>query len=124
MACIRQAIITGVVLSLFGCQSLATADDVPARIVNPTEASREALQDVINAALGTQVVLADDALTGSSILTLEHNPPGSIRNLPAQGRTLDAPIQFRLLLHGADCILVDQRDGSRHTLPATSCFPE
>lgn len=121
---VRQAINTGMLLALIGCQTLATAEDIPARIVNPTEASRKALQDTIHAVLATRVTLADDALTGSSILTLEHNPSGNMQNMAATGRTLTAPIQFRLLRNGVDCILVDQRDDSRHTLMNTKCAPE
>ncbi len=121
---IRTALIAGVAFTLFGCQTLATAGDVPARITDPTDASRAALRDAVNEALGIQVTLAEDALTTSSILTLEHNPPGSINSMPAQGRTLDAPIQFRLMMNGSDCILVNQRDGRRHTLADTTCSPE
>jgi hypothetical protein len=59
---------------LAGCQTIASADDVPARITNPTDASRAALQQAVNDALHTEVLLADNALTDSSILIIERSP--------------------------------------------------
>lgn len=114
----------GIVLALFACQTVATAGDAPARIVNPTAASRKALQETVNVALATQVTLAEDALTRSSILTLEHKPQGSINSSPAQGRILVAPIQLQLLTNGSECFLVDQRDGRHYILAHTNCVPE
>jgi hypothetical protein len=37
---------------------------------------------------------------------------------------MDAPIQFRLVINGDDCILIDQRDRSRHNLENTTCEAE
>ncbi len=37
---------------------------------------------------------------------------------------MEAPFQFRLVINGDDCILVDLRDDSRHTLNDTVCIAE
>jgi len=105
-----------------GCQTVAMGDDKPARIIDPTDDSRAALQQTVNAALNTNVTLADDALTDSSLLIVERVMPKSMAGSPAQGRTMDMPIQFRLVINGDDCILIDQRDESRHVLQDTSCI--
>ncbi|MCH8116811.1 MAG: hypothetical protein IIA78_01670, partial [Proteobacteria bacterium] len=114
----------GVVLTIVGCQTLASGADVSARITEPTDDSRAALQNAVNDALNIRVALADDALTGSSVLIIERNPPRNMQSPPAQGRNMDTPILFRLVLNGSDCILIDQRDDSRYPLEKTTCAAE
>jgi hypothetical protein len=109
---------------VLGCQTVGADYDRPARITNPTEASRAALQETVNNILNTDVTLADDALTTSSVLTIEHTPPRTLQNPTPDGRILDMPFQFRLVINGSDCILIDQRDRSRHTLNDTNCVAE
>ncbi|HNP34234.1 MAG TPA: hypothetical protein PKK10_00160 [Woeseiaceae bacterium] len=100
------------------------ADDQPARIVDASDESRAALQQVVNEVLRTEVLLADDALTNSSVLTIERNIPRRIDGQPAQGRNMDTPIQFRLVKNGDACVLIESRDGARHYLPHTKCAAE
>ena len=109
---------------LAGCQTMATGTDVPARITNPSAASRAALQNAVNDALHTEVLLAASALTTSSILVIERNPPRSMQNQAATGRNMDPPMRFHLVLNNSECILVDQRDESRHLLEDTTCAAE
>ncbi len=120
----RRAVIVGVVLATVGCQTLAGGEDVSARITDPTDHSRAALQNAVNDALNTDVALADDALTASSVLIIVRNPPRNMQSPPAQGRNMDMPIRFRLVLNGSDCILIDQRDDSRYLLEKTTCAAE
>ncbi len=124
MALKPGAVIAGVAITVVGCQTMATGEDMSARITNPTDHSRAALQNAVNDALNTDVALADDALTDSSVLTIERHRPRSMQSPPAQGRNMDTPIQFRLVLNGSDCILIDQRDNSRHLLEKTTCAAE
>ncbi len=124
MALKPGAVIAGVALTMVGCQTLASGEDVAARITNPTDHSRAVLQNAVNDALNTDVALADDALTDSSVLTIERHPPRSMQSPPAQGRNMDTPIQFTLVLNGSDCILIDQRDNSRYLLEKTTCVAE
>ncbi len=111
-------------LVLTACRTYGSAEDVPARIDDPTDAGRAELQRSVNSALGTAVLLANDALTDSSTLTIEQNQPGTMQNPQPQGRILDMPVQFRLVKRGNDCYLVDQRDGTRYLLEHTSCATE
>ena len=124
MALKSGAVIAGVAITVVGCQTLASGEDMSARITNPTAHSRAALRNAVNDALNTDVALADDALTDSSVLTIERYPPRSMQSPPAQGRNMDTPIQFRLVLNGSDCVLIDQRDNSRYLLDKTSCAVE
>ena len=111
-------------MSMSGCKNVAPDADQAAVIVNPDAASRAALQQTVNAALHTDVTLADDALTDTSVLIIERKMPQSIEGSPAQGRNMEMSIQFRLVTDGANCILVDQRDASRHILADTRCVAE
>lgn len=108
--------------AMVACQTVATNDDMPALITDPTDASRAALQQAVNAALNTEVLLADDALTNTSLLIIERVMPRTMEGSPAQGRTMDMPFQFRLVINGDDCVLIDQRDESRYPLQDTSCM--
>ena len=123
MISMHAFIIAGLTV-LAGCQTMATGTDVPARITNPSAASREALQNTVNDALHTEVLLAASALTTSSILVIERNPPRSLQNQAPTGRIMDPPMRFHLVLNNSECILVDQRDESRHLLEDTICAAE
>ncbi len=79
---------------------------------------------MVNEALGTEVMLADTALTDSSLLLIERWPPGTMDNPVPQGRILEKPIRFRLVINGLDCVLIDQRDGARYLLENTTCEAE
>jgi hypothetical protein len=117
-------LVPGLLLAMAGCNSMAVADDVPARIPVPTAASRAALQAAVNDALRTDVLLAADAFTDSSVLTVERNVPRSIDGQSAQGRNMELPLRFRLVKSGDACVLIDERDGSRHVLADTDCIAE
>ncbi len=116
-----KILVTGVAGGLGACQTVATDTDQPAVISAPNEASRAALQLAVNTALNTDVMLADNALTDTDLLVIERAPPQSIAGSPAGGRTMDAPIQFRLVINGGECVLVDQRNESRYPLANTHC---
>lgn len=107
-----------------GCQTLADGYDKPARIVNPDYASRAALQEAVNKAFGTDVTLADNALTDSSVLTIERSPRPTMDNPSPLGRNMEMPFQLRLVINSAECILIDQRDHNRYVLTNTSCEAE
>ena len=110
--------------TLTGCQTVNTDLDRAARIKNADADSRAALQAAVNEALGTEVLLAQDALTDTSLLTIERWPAGTMENPVPQGRSLEKPVLFRLVINGSDCILIDQRNESRHVLEDTECATE
>lgn len=118
------SVVAALCVAVVGCKTVATDQDEAARIVDPDDASRTALRRAVNTALHTEVTLADDALTESSLLIIERSPARSIQSHPTQGRIMEAPIQFRLVIHGEDCVLIDERDRSRYRLENTRCKAE
>ncbi len=122
MANTATHLIIGGLAALAGCQTVASDTDVPARVINPTEASRAALQRVVDDALGTTVMITNDALTTSNILTIERRPPATPEGRLATGRNMEPAIQFRLVSNAGRCILIDTRDDSRHPLESTTCI--
>jgi hypothetical protein len=112
-----------VVTGLPGCQTISSGADQPAIISSANDASRADLQRAVNSALNTDVALAADALTDTDILIIERSQAQRIGGLPADGRMMDLPVQFRLVLRDGDCVLIDQRNNSRYALPGTTCNP-
>ena len=108
---------------VMGCQTTAIETDHAARITNPDSASRAALQAAVYAALHTNVRISDTALTDGDVLTIEKDPPRTMDNPNPQGRILEMPVRFHLVINGTDCVLVDQRDQARYLLADTSCAP-
>lgn len=117
----REAALLASGLALAACKSIAPDANQPALIVEPSDASRAALQATVNRLLDTDVMLSGDALTETSFLFIERRIPRSIDGSPAQGRNMEMPYRFTLLTNGTDCVLVDERDGSRHLLADTKC---
>ena len=115
-------LVTGLILG--GCQTVNADYDQPARIVNPNADSRAALQAAVNEALGTEVLLADGALTDSSLLTIERQPPRTMENPVPEGRILEKPFQLQLVRNGDDCVLIRKADGARYLLRDTDCAAE
>lgn len=96
--------------------------DPPAMIVNPSDASRTELARVVCQAMqGAPVTLADDALTTSSTLVIDHANPRDLSSLPLNGRSLDRPERFELIKHKSRCVLLQSRTGRRWTLRHTEC---
>ena len=121
-----KALIGGASLSIMltGCQTVNADYDHPARIVNPDADSRAALQATVNEAMGREVILADDALTDSSMLVIERWLPGTMEDPVPQGRILEKPIRFQLVKNGDDCVVIRKSDGARYALSNTDCEAE
>jgi hypothetical protein len=120
----RATWIAGILL-VAGCQTMNAGGDVPALITGPDDKSHADLKAALAAAFGgLDVVFADDALTQTSLLTIERGPHRTINNPSPGGRILADPFRFKLVKSGEDCVLVDLRDDSRHVLADTSCVPE
>ena len=120
----RAIALAALAVTFAACKNVAPDVDQAAVIVNPDAASRAALQESVNAALHTDVTLAEDALTETSLLIIEQKVPQSIEGSPAQGRNMEMPIQFRLVANGSECVLIDQRDMTRAVLADTVCSVE
>jgi len=83
------------------------------------------VQVTLSKLFGGQIVkLSDEALTRSSLLTLEPGLQNINNSKVASGRVLSEPYKFRLVQNRDACILIDMRYGSRHALANTSCVPE
>lgn len=120
----RHLVAAGLLPWLAACQTIEANSDIAAVIDTPTDAGRAELQAVVNAALHTQVLLAPDALTKSSVLVIEHTPPRTMDNPVPMGRDPGRPLRFRLVVNESQCILVDERNQQRHELSNISCRPE
>jgi hypothetical protein len=70
---------------MLGCQTVEPDYAKPARIIDVDDASRSALQQAVNTATGTNVTLADNALTDTSLLTLENRLPRTMENPNPEG---------------------------------------
>jgi hypothetical protein len=117
-----SALLALALLLPLACTSLSAQEDRSALIVDPTEQSRAELVRVVSAALNdAPVTIAPDALTRDSVLTIERQPLRDLAGLPAAGRVLGVPEQFRLVTNGSRCVLVRKADGARMPLTATRC---
>jgi hypothetical protein len=108
--------------SLLGAAAWPEPGDPPAVIVNPSGASRLELARIVREALhGVPATLADDALTTSNTLIIEHANPRDSSGRPLNGRSLDRPERFELFTHRSRCLLVQTQTGRRWTLRHTAC---
>ena len=120
LSCSRQTILFFSVW-LTACNNLPTQTDRAALIARATPESNAELLAVLEQALGPrEILLAPDALTQSSILTLEQ---GSGLDGPARGRVLGMPERFSLVLSGERCYLVQTETAERWLLEQTACVP-
>ena len=93
-----------------------TSNAAPAAVMDPTPAGHADIEQAVAAALGAEVLIADDALTTSSILTIERRAPRTIEGRVGTGRILDRPETFRLVLDGDQCVLVHRRTSATYPL--------
>lgn len=108
-----------------GCRTPAADPDTPALIAWPTEASRAELRSTLSGLFGgREINLADDALTNSSLLVLQHTRQQQFDGQQALGRDVTKPFRFQLIKQADNCFLVDLRDGRRYLLAETVCVPE
>lgn len=125
MRSLRCAAGVAAMTMLGACRSTASAADVPAVIDPPDVASRAELREAVSTLLGGRsVLLADDALTKTSLLILERPRRRSIGGVFEPGRELEPPERFRLLGSDGRCVLVHLNTGMRHALTKTRCRAE
>ena len=95
----------------------------PAIIVESTPAVRTEIMQAVAAALGRKPLIADDALTTSSLLIIEHREPRTIDGRVGSGRIVDPPETFQLVLDGNQCVLVHRRTDAAYPLENARCRP-
>ena len=121
----QATMVTAALLLLSACSTTSVSHDISAVISSPTEESRAELRKVVSKALnGIEVKFAVQALTQSSLLTIERRPVRDPQGRRIMGQELGMPHQFRLVKNGSKCILVKMSDGSRWVLPKTNCIAE
>ena len=98
-----------------------TSTAAPAAIMDPTPAGRADIEQAVAAALGAEVLIADDALTTSSLLTIERRMPRTMEGRVATGRVLEPPEVFQLVLEDDRCVLVHRRTDVAYPLENTRC---
>ncbi len=98
-----------------------TSNADPAAIMDPTPAGHADIERAVAAALGTEVLIAEDALTTSSVLTIERRTPRTMEGRVATGRVLDPPEVFQLVLDDDRCVLVHRRTGEPYPLENVRC---
>jgi len=120
----KTALALGILVLLGACQSQPAGGDTPA-LLSGTEADQKELREKIRDALSADrpVLLADDALTRDSLLVIERASPRDLRHPPLNGRNLQRPETFRLLLDNERCWLERLGDGKRWEMVEASCIP-
>lgn len=114
--------VASLAILLSACASSQAQPDAPAVISQPSAASRAELLAAVTSVLNvSNVTLADDALTKTSILTIERTRQLDASGRQLSGRDLDKPEVFQLVTNGSHCVLIHQGSGKRVDLPKTTC---
>lgn len=109
-------------MGLAACRSWPAERGVPAIVTHPTAASRADLERAVSQAFGgAPVRLARDALTRESVLIVGRAQARDIRGLPLNGRELQRPQHFQLLLRASRCVLLHIETGRARVLAHTRC---
>lgn len=107
---------------LSACASTAPANDVPAVITNASTLTHDEIRRVLSAALdGAPVTIAADALTETSVVSIQRTPVRDQKGLLVTGRDPGRPEIFELRKKGRLCTLVHQRTGKHITLAVARC---
>lgn len=114
----------GLIIVTAGCATSAPLQDQPARLTKPGAA---VLQQTVERALGTSVMLAEDTLINSSQLIIERQRRRGLglgQGL-IHGSDLSAPLETFTLLRSDDhCVLVKSSDQTRWPLEGLDCIAE
>jgi len=117
---------------LAACKNLISSDQYDtsvdnahvynAIIINHTEASRQELQTVISDALGGRsVIIADNAFTHQSRLIIERKPHLDANGQLLNGRVIEKPIHFKLVIINEQCWLTKFGSDAKWLLSQTNC---
>ena len=119
--CVQALVLT--VLS--GCQTNMYASDRYAVLVDVTPAVHATIESAISAALpGMQITVAPDALSQTSLLTLERPVRQRLDGEAGLDRRLDTPERFRLVVNDGRCVLIHEAKSTRYPLDGARCTPE
>jgi hypothetical protein len=121
----RIAIMSCLIMLIAACRELNEQVHVPALLTNPGFGTMQEIEQTVSAALNvTSVTLAEDVLTETSLLVIQHAPQYSIERPPELGRDLGRPYRFQLVTDGAQCTLMDMQSEQRWLLKSAKCIAE
>ena len=111
-------------VALAACAQRSAQPDLPAVLTNPSGEARADLLRVVGDALnGAPVTLAADALTREDTLIVERAERRETKDMNLGGREMRRPDHFRLVRHGASCVLIHVETSRRWTLASAACSP-
>ena len=117
-------LLPAIALACVACRAGRNLENVPAVIANPSPQTEAELRRVISSALyGASFTMPDDALTQSSVVQVQVTP-GESSGGSGSGASVPSTVEFRLLINGPNCILVNQTDLRRWRLRQTLCVTE
>jgi len=104
------------------CQTPPTEPPQPALITEMTPETQARIEAVVSEALGGRTIrISDQDLSGSSTLIIE---PPSVRSrdgMPIDGRSMEKPDHFDLMLAGTECYLLHRQSGQKYRLDDIGC---
>ncbi|HVF15853.1 MAG TPA: hypothetical protein VNA21_03050 [Steroidobacteraceae bacterium] len=118
----HAALLTWISIALCACAlPSAGTEDAAAFVAAPSAATRAELQRSVNALLGKNVMLADDALTQSSVLVIERSAVRDPTGRRVEARETQMPDRLRLIKRGADCVLINESTQQEAILRNVAC---
>lgn len=109
-------------LGLLACAGTEVAKEEPARLLDPSAEARAELRSVVAAAVGqADILLAEDALTTTDVLSLEPAARAARPELRLPPEAETGTLHFRLLLQEGRCVLLAPDSGRRWTLQKARC---
>jgi len=109
-------------LTLTACQTPQQLAEHDALLIEPDAAARAEVRAAASTLLGgTPVLLAPDAFTLDSRLTLERMPRRSLLDLPLADRARFEPHRLRLVVSGGSCLLRNENSDTAVLLESAHC---
>ncbi|GAA4898915.1 hypothetical protein [Ferrimonas pelagia] len=99
-----------------------SAQGQPALLLTPDATAYAELSEAIARLMEmNQVMLAEDAFTETSVLTLERKAHTDPQGRPLMGRSLEKPVTVELQRLAGECVIVHLATGQRIALPSVRC---
>ena len=99
-----------------------TQEPYAAVLSNPSPESLLAVTKAVSTAIdGQSVKLASDSLTTTNILTVMTNTQSTMEQNPINGRIMQRPQHFQLMLRGTECFLVHDETAKEYILENIKC---
>jgi hypothetical protein len=117
----RATALLACLIAASGCVRAQVHGETPALLASDA-ASQQALREALTSALGSEPLLAPDALTATSQLVIEPAEQ-KVDGQRIQGRETRKPEHFDLLRVDGACVLRRASTAERFVLKAASCHP-